>query len=559
MRILFITTSHNSLSQRAFVELTDRGHEVFVQLAGSEDQMIEAVTQFSPQLIIAPFLKTAIPELIWRSHVCIIVHPGIKGDRGPSSLDWAIMDDETKWGVTLLQADAEMDAGDIWSSQNFVMTKATKSNIYRHEVTQAAIKGLLDVIEKVELGTFIPEPLDYSKKEVKGTLRPTMKQMDRKIDWHETTEVIARKIRAADSNPGVLDTICGEEYYLFGVHEEDRLTGEPGEILAYRDGAICRATGDGAVWITHLKKKGEFKLPATMVLEDTLHRIKEAPLTPFDSYGGQTFREIYYEQKGQVGYLHFNFYNGAMSTDQCMRLKNALVEAKKIDIKVIVLMGGHDFWSNGIHLNTIENAESPADESWGNIHAMDDLVREILLTDSKLIVSAMQGNAGAGGVILALAADYVYARQGIVLNPHYKKMGGLYGSEYWTYLLPKRVGYDKAIELTEECLPISTTTAVSIGLLDESFGQSAQEFCTEIENIANHLSNSSDFDVLLLEKQRNRQADEAYKPLEVYRQEELEKMWVNFYGDDPSYHLARKNFVYKISCIVDSRPLIGSK
>jgi putative two-component system hydrogenase maturation factor HypX/HoxX len=31
-------------------------------------------------------------------------------------------------------------------------------------------------------------------------------------------------------------------------------------------------------------------------------------------------------------------------------------------------------------------------------------------------------------------------RDGVMLNPHYKNMGNLYGSEYWTYLLPRRVG-----------------------------------------------------------------------------------------------------------------------
>ena len=52
---------------------------------------------------------------------------------------------------------------------------------------------------------------------------------------------------------------------------------------------------------------------------------------------------------------------------------------------------------------------------------------------------AMRGNAGAGGVFMALAADKVFARHHVVLNPHYKSMGNLYGSEYWTYLLPKRL------------------------------------------------------------------------------------------------------------------------
>jgi hypothetical protein len=37
------------------------------------------------------------------------------------------------------------------------------------------------------------------------------------------------------------------------------------------------------------------------------------------------------------------------------------------------------------------------------------------------VIAGLRGNAGAGGAMLALAADRVYARQGVVLNPHYKR------------------------------------------------------------------------------------------------------------------------------------------
>ena len=47
-------------------------------------------------------------------------------------------------------------------------------------------------------------------------------------------------------------------------------------------------------------------------------------------------------------------------------------------------------------------------------------------------------------MFLALAADEVWAGDNVVLNPHYKDMGNLYGSEYWTYLLPRRAGEDNA-------------------------------------------------------------------------------------------------------------------
>jgi methylenetetrahydrofolate dehydrogenase (NADP+) / methenyltetrahydrofolate cyclohydrolase len=50
---------------------------------------------------------------------------------------------------------------------------------------------------------------------------------------------------------------------------------------------------------------------------------------------------------------------------------------------------------------------------------------------------------------------------------------------------------------------------------------------------------------MLQEKRQNRKHDEARKPLQAYRHEELQQMWLNFFGVDRSYHLTRKNFVYK--------------
>jgi hypothetical protein len=88
VNILFLTSGHNGLSQRLLIELTDRGHQVVVTLATSDDAMLKSVDQNEPDLIVAPMLKVAIPEAIYSKHTCLIVHPGIKGDRGSSSLDW---------------------------------------------------------------------------------------------------------------------------------------------------------------------------------------------------------------------------------------------------------------------------------------------------------------------------------------------------------------------------------------------------------------------------------------------------------------------------------------
>ena len=85
------------------MELTEAGHAVSIEFDINDRVTEEAVALFRPDVIIAPYLKRAIPESVWRQHRCIVIHPGIRGDRGPSALDWAILRGEREWGVTALR------------------------------------------------------------------------------------------------------------------------------------------------------------------------------------------------------------------------------------------------------------------------------------------------------------------------------------------------------------------------------------------------------------------------------------------------------------------------
>lgn len=88
-----------------------------------------------------------------------------------------------------------------------------------------------------------------------------------------------------------------------------------------------------------------------------------------------TWQDIAYEEADQVAYLHFEFYNGALSTQHCERLRAALAWAKQRPTRVLVLMGGH--------------------ESWRNINAMNDLALELITTEHQITVAAVGGNTDA--------------------------------------------------------------------------------------------------------------------------------------------------------------------
>jgi putative two-component system hydrogenase maturation factor HypX/HoxX len=547
MRILLLVHAFNSLSQRLYVELLERGHTLSVEFDINEATTAEAIELFRPELLLAPFLKRAIARSVWSHQVCMVVHPGPPGDRGPSSLDWAILEDARQWGVTVLQADAQLDAGPVWASAGFALRAARKSSLYREEVTEAAVLAVLEAIERFESCNRRRLPTEPAAGG--GRWRPALRQAERRIDWsQDSTQTVLRKIHASDGQPGVEDCMLGRTFRLFDARGDARLAGRPGELLGRRSGSIARATRDGAVWIGQLKavssSSATFKQPATDALAGQALALPDwatASIAEDLACGA----ELRYERRDAVGYLHFDFYNGALSTAQCQRLRSAYHYARRQPTRVIVLMGGRDFWCNGMQLHAIESADSPAEESWRNINAIDDLARDIIETDDQLTLAAMQGNAAAGGVFLALAADCVCARTGIILNPHYRNMGNLFGSEYWTYLLPRRIGAADAEQIMGSRLPLGVAAARRIGLIDGHAGPAHADFRAYIDQRAHEMARPELFAASLSEKRRRRLRDEEAKPLAAYREAELARMRLNFFGFDPSFHVARHRFVHR--------------
>jgi putative two-component system hydrogenase maturation factor HypX/HoxX len=558
VRILLLCSAFNGLSQRAWLELRARGHDVSVELAAGESAIVAAVERSQPDLIICPFLRQRVPAEVWSRHRTIIVHPGPKGDRGPSSLDWAIMEGASQWGVTALQAVEEMDAGPVWATRTFPMPAdpPTKSNLYNGPVADAALELIGEVVDKAVDPSFEPQPLDDRAADVIGRLRPAVRTADRQFSWSDSTATIVQRIRAADGSPGVRTTLCDTAVSVFDAHPGPELAGEPGTIVRRHHDAVLVPTGDGSVWIGQIRTAdSDVKLPASLTLGRRMGRIVEV-LQPLDLpslHVGR--RELAYRRHGDVGVLSVDFYNGAMSTSQCRRLTAALRHAAAQPTKVLLIRGGNVF-SNGIHLNVIHASPSPANEAWRNINAIDDACREIIACTDQLVMVSLRGNAGAGGVMLALGADRVIARDGVVLNPHYETMG-LYCSEYWTYVLPRRVGDRAAMALTRRCLPISAAEAELAGLVDEVVRAQPDEFDGAVLEQAMRLAGRRDHHRLLAAKRDARAEDERRKPLDAYRAEELAEMSRDLFDDRNGFAAARHSFVTKQPPVATPSRLAG--
>ncbi|ADJ45716.1 formyl transferase-like protein [Amycolatopsis mediterranei S699] len=536
---MLLCSAFNGLSQRAWLALRSRGHRVTIRVVHDPQEIAAAAAATDPELIICPFLRRRVPDLVWRRYRTIIIHPGPEGDRGPSALDWAIMDAEPTWGVTALQATGDLDGGPIWGTRVFRMPSdpPRKSTLYNTEVSDAAMSLIGEVVTKAEDPGFTPRRQD---RRVHVVVRPLVRQADRSFSWGDPTGHVLRRIRAADGRPGVHTELAGVPIAVFDAHPGDAAPGEPGTIAGRRQGAVLVRTGDGALWIGHARRLAleapgtTVKLPAVLALGDGAGEVPRIAGPPH-------LREIGYRRVGRVGWVDFAFHNGAMSTSQCRRLAAAVRYAAAQDTAVLVLAGGEVF-SNGLHLGVIDAHPDPAAEAWRNITAIDDLCRQIIACTGQLVVSALVGDAGAGGVMLALGADKVIARDGVLLNPHYRKMG-LYGSEYWTYVLPRRAGEAEADRLTTDCGPITAAEAAEIGLVDRLAAPDRTAFPAAVLDYATELAADGRADALLRRKRETREADEHRRPLETYRIRELAEMSHDIFDDRHGFARTRRAFL----------------
>ncbi|MEV0132642.1 enoyl-CoA hydratase-related protein [Dactylosporangium sp. NPDC050688] len=547
MRVLLLISAFNGLSQRVWTVLRAAGHDVTVEFAVDDATMLAAAQLSRPDLILCPFLRDRVPAAVWSRWPTIVIHPGPVGDRGPSSLDWAITDSVPVWGVTALQAVEEMDAGPIWAHRTFPMPAepARKSSLYGGPVADAAVACVEEVLLKAADPGFTPTPLARAERPVPGTgVRPLMRQQDRSFNWDEPAAAVLRRIRAADGSPGVRASLGGTTVHLFDAHvaagrHADLPERRPGTIIGHDRDSVLVAGGTGSLWVGHVKvvqSVGPAGTGRPGVKQPAAHALRDALAGVPDRRGLERIR---YRRHGDVGELSFDIYNGAMSPQWSRRLAAALRRAYAVDTKVLVVRGGTDAFCNGIDLNHVEVATDPAAAAWASIRAINAVCRAIAAMSPQLIIAGVSGNAGAGGVMLPLGAEVVAARDGIVLNPFYDI--GLHGSELHSHVLPARVGPVTARRLLSQRLPLDVAEAARLGLVDVVGPRDPAAYAAWLLDLARdyvggHLRRSV---------RARKAAALAGPPLTYWEARELAEMAVDIFDDRDRFASRRAAFVSK--------------
>ena len=129
----------------------------------------------------------------------------------------------------------------------------------------------------------------------------------------------------------------------------------------------------------------------------------------------------------------------------------------------------------------------------------------------------------------------MWVKESTVLNPHYKTMG-LYGSEYHSYTLKKRVGEARSRMILENTTPMSSKTAHNIGLVDKVLSDNCN-----ISRMAQEMARNAK--ELLAIKKKQMGKEKRHASLYLKLSNELDIMYNDFRSD--RFRKAREDFVYK--------------
>jgi methionyl-tRNA formyltransferase len=184
--------------------------------------------------------------------------------RGPSPIETAIMEGESRTGITTMLITPGLDEGDVFLQEEVeILPHETAGDLYE-KLMQIGAPLLLETVEGIAQGTLAPVPQDHSQATYTTKITPQMAA----VDWQQKASRIHDLIRALNPRPGARTTLKGNLIKTWRsqvVGHEEYLTrkspAEPGSVVGTSspEGLIV-ATGEGFLRITELQPAGRKKM-----------------------------------------------------------------------------------------------------------------------------------------------------------------------------------------------------------------------------------------------------------------------------------------------------------
>ncbi len=225
-----------------------------------------AVNEFkalAPDLCVMAYVTDIVPMAMIEAPPSgtIQYHPSLlPRHRGPSSINWPIIQGDTRTGLTVFWPDEGLDTGPVLLQKEVeIGPDDTVGSLYFNHLSPLGVDAMMESIALVRAG----KAPRVAQGESEATYESWCRREDARIDWTRPAAEVHNLIRGCDPQPGAHTTAAGAPLSVFDAARVDGDPGEPpGTVLAVDESGLTVAAGGGAVRVGRVRPPSSGKIPA---------------------------------------------------------------------------------------------------------------------------------------------------------------------------------------------------------------------------------------------------------------------------------------------------------
>ncbi|MGA2097581.1 MAG: methionyl-tRNA formyltransferase [Candidatus Acidiferrum sp.] len=213
---------------------------------------------------IIPGRLLPIPRLGW-----INLHASLLPKfRGAAPINWAIVNGETRTGVTTMRIDAGMDTGEMLLQREMEIGATETAPELAARMSELGAPLMAETLRGLSAGTILARAQDHSQ----ASSAPMLKREDGRIDWTRSAQEIFNRVRGFAPWPGAYTTFRGQTCHIWGEPASDALLEinavaipgpTPGTLLFHRNEISVRCGGSTNLRLRAVKLEGRKQISAS--------------------------------------------------------------------------------------------------------------------------------------------------------------------------------------------------------------------------------------------------------------------------------------------------------
>ena len=229
-------------------------------------EFIASILENRPDYIIVVAFGQILSETLLKvpKQFCINLHSSLLPKyRGAAPINRAILNGETRSGVTTMIMDKGMDTGDILLVDETPIEQNDDAQCLHDKLSEQGGKLVLETLSRLQKNDLLPTPQNSDL----ASYAPKLKKEESLIDWKIDAENIFNKIRGLSPWPGTHTLYNGKRLAILkGEIVLGESSDRPGHVERITDTGIEVGTGKNRLKITELKLEGKKAMPVKSFL-----------------------------------------------------------------------------------------------------------------------------------------------------------------------------------------------------------------------------------------------------------------------------------------------------